>query len=292
MSTPNLDHEPELIPSFDRTLLAGRRMGVAAATPLLVSNAVGANLAAWRRVLIDVVREREVVTWDLRGLHESEPPRSQRLDPSAHAEDAIAVADHFGLERFGLAAWSNGARIALEIAQLYPERVKALVLVCGGAGHGLTNALRHLEVAALLPSIIGVAKHFPGYLGGVFRAVVTRPELPGLVRQSGFVGPTADIGALVDLLRDMADCDTHTLLETFEAVAGDPAIELLERIEAPTLVVAGGRDRLTPLRAMEDTVRAIPGAHLEIYDEATHYLPLEFPSRLAADMNAWLAEHD
>lgn len=294
MSAPGLEPEaePELIPSFDGSLLAGRRRGAGEATPLLVCNAVGDSLTIWRRALTDLVAARAVVSWDLRGLHSSGPPRTRRLDPAAQAEDGIAVADHFGLERFALAAWSNGARIALEIARLYPERVTAMVLVCGGAGQRFADALRHLELGVVLPPIMGVAKHFSGYLGGVYRAVVGRPELPGLVRQSGLMGPAADVGAAVDLVRGMAGCDPRTLLETFEAVAGDSALDALETVEAPTLAVAGGRDRIVPLRAIEAMVRAIPGAHLEIYDEAAHYLPLELPARLAQDMQAWFASHE
>ncbi|HEX2196319.1 MAG TPA: alpha/beta fold hydrolase, partial [Actinomycetota bacterium] len=98
MRGPHLDHEVELVRSFDGTMLAVRAMGVGDAPPLLVANGIGANLAVWRRALYDLAAERAVVTWDHRGLFESRPPASDRLDAAAHAEDAIAAADHAGLE--------------------------------------------------------------------------------------------------------------------------------------------------------------------------------------------------
>lgn len=290
MTSPNLDHEPELVRSFDGTLLSVRVMGEGDETPLLVANGIGANFAIWRRSLVDVARTRTIVTWDHRGTFESAQPASERIDPGAHAEDAMSAMDHFDVERFALASWSTGGRIALEIAHRYPDRVSALVLVCGTYGYALSRFLRHLEMPSALPLFASVAKHFSGLLEGPLRGLVSRPEIVGLIRQSGFIAATADTNALVDFIRGMASCDLRTILEMFEAVAGDPAPDALQSIEAPTLVVAGERDSFTPLRQMEETASAIPGAKLAVYERATHYLPIEYPARLSDDLRAFLAE--
>ena len=187
--------------------------------------------------------------------------------------------------------WSTGTRIALEIAHRYPERVASLTLVCGGYGYSVSSGLRHLELASALPLVSGVAKHFAGYLGAAFRGLTGRAELAGLIRQSGLVGPTADTAALVDMVRSMGDLDTHTLLGTYEAVAGDAAPELLGQIEPSTLLVAGERDPFTPRRIMEVMEERIPGASLTVYDRATHFLPIEFPARLAAEMAGFMNDN-
>jgi pimeloyl-ACP methyl ester carboxylesterase len=290
MIFPNLDHEPELIRSFDGTLVAGRRMGAGEGTPLLVANAVGATLAVWRRALVDAARERPIVTWDHRGLHESQIPESDRIDAGAHAEDALAVAGHFGVDRFVMASWSNGARIGLEICSRYPENVAALAVVSGGYGHPIGRAIRNLEPAALLPAIAGVAKHFSSFIQGPFRGLAARAELAGFIRQSGMIGATADTEALVDLLRGMAACDLGRLLSTYEAVSGDPAPELLDEVLAPTLIVAGERDQFTSRATSEEMAKSIPGARLEVYEGATHYLPIEYPARLSIDLRKFWSD--
>lgn len=291
MSRSNPEREVDLVGSFDGSLIAGRRMGVDEGVPLVIASSVGANLPIWRRALIDLARHRPVVTWDLRGLAESGMARSQRLDASAHAEDGIAIADSYGIDRFHLGGWSTGARIALEIAHRYPDRVASLTLVCGGYGYSVPVGLRHLEVVSVLPLLSGVAKHFSGYVGAAFRAVVGRPELAGLVRQTGLVGPTADTADLVAMLQTMSESDTRRLLETYEAVAGDAASYILGQIEVGTLLIAGERDQFTPRRIMELMDARIPAAQLKVYERATHYLPMEYPSRLAADMRDFMNEN-
>jgi pimeloyl-ACP methyl ester carboxylesterase len=289
-----------VVTSFDGSLLAAQEFGGTptggstardGGIPLLVVPAIGATMASWRAVLVDVVRERRVASWDLRGLLGSSPPVTSRYDSGAHAEDGIAVADAFGVEDFHLASWSNGSRIALEIAARYPERVRSLTLVSGGYGHPM-GRLRRLELSSLLPLGANVLKHFAGYLQLPLRSFVSRPEIAGIVRQSGFVGVDADIEALVELLQGIASCDLKTLMRIFDEVVGDSGRDLLPELTAPTLLVLGRRDPFTPPRMMEEMRDTIPDARLEIYERATHYLPIENPGRLSDDLRRFLKGSD
>lgn len=289
MTSTGLDHEIELIDSFDGTELAVRRMGQDDGLPLLVANAIGANLAPWRRALVDIVRERPLITWDHRGLHDSGPPASQRTDASAHAEDGLAALDHFGVDDFAVVSWSNGTRIALQIAADHPDRVAAFVAVNGGFGNPVSRLLR-LELGSAVPVVASVAKYFSAALEGPFRRLVSRPELTGLIRQSGMVGATADTPAMIDLLKGLAECDLKTLLAAIEDVAGDSGAELLSLVQAPTLLIVGDHDQFTSRAVVDEMHRTIPNSQLISYDGATHYLPLEFPARLSHDLRAFLAE--
>ena len=289
LSSVWLDEDNFTARSFDGTILNAYRFGGGEEMPLLIVNGIGANLSAWRRVVIDV-KDRIVVTWDHRGLHGSGPPASERIDAGAHAEDAVAVLDRTGVDQVNVLSWSSGTPIAVELATRYPDRVRSLAIVCGPYGHPLRRLLFHLEIGSLLPFVARLGKHFAGTLEVPFRAFVSRPEIAGIVRQSGFIGATADIDALVELLRGLADCDLRSLLATYDAVVSESVRELLPEIAVPTVLFGGSRDPFTTLSLMEEMRDAIPGARLEVYEGATHYLPLEYPARLAHDLNTFLRE--
>ena len=288
MSRP--EQEATFVRSFDDSLLAARVLSTQEGTPLLIVNGIGANLSPWRRPLETIVDERTVITWDHRGLLDSPAPMSDRLDPGTHAEDAVSVLDHFDIESCVVASWSNGARIALELADRVPERVRAMVLICGSYSHGLVDLLRHFEPAPLVSLFTTVAKHFSGRLEAPFRRLVSRPEITGMIRQSGLVGAEADTRGLIALLQGLASCDLRRLLATYEAVTQEAPRELVAGIQAPCLLIAGAHDRFAPVRIAETMTATLPSARLEIYPRATHYLPLEFPSKLAEDMRAFFAE--
>jgi pimeloyl-ACP methyl ester carboxylesterase len=286
------DPEPLLIRSFDGSHIALRSAGSGEGTPMLVVNPVGASLAMWREVLPELARQRRWVSWDLRGLNSSPAPTSERPDPAGHAADAIAALDYLGIDRFGIVSWSNGSRIALEIAARYAERVSALAIVNGGYGQSFDNLVRNLEPSSALPLLAGVVKHFPSGAGMALRHLVARPELAGLIRQSGMVGTSANTAILIETLQAMAECDTGRFLATFEAVAGSPASELLPKVIAPTLLITGGRDRFTPRRMVDQMQSSIPNSRVHVYETATHYLPIEYPDRLLEDLDRFFSEHD
>jgi pimeloyl-ACP methyl ester carboxylesterase len=68
---------------------------------------------------------------DLRGRGDSDKPESG-YSLEAHAADVVRVLDHLGLQRAVLAGHSMGGFVALKTALLFPERVRALVLLDGG----------------------------------------------------------------------------------------------------------------------------------------------------------------
>ena len=68
---------------------------------------------------------------DLRGRGDSDKPESG-YSLEAHAADVVRVLDYLGLQSAVLAGHSMGAFVALKTALLFPERVRALVLLDGG----------------------------------------------------------------------------------------------------------------------------------------------------------------
>lgn len=288
MTEGTLDHEPHFVGSFDGTAIATRRMGPDDGLPLLVVPSIGAGLSPWRRTLRGLVNDRPVITWDLRGEYLSERPASARLDAAAHAEDALAALASEREERFDLVTWSTGVPIAIELAAREPERVRRMTLVSGGFGHTLRRLFRYLELTSAFPVLAGVAKHFSGPLQGIVQRFAARPELPGIARQSGFMAPTVDLPAFVEMLRGMADNDLNVLLRTYEQVVGESVLTSVAAVQAPTLLVIGDRDQFVPLRMMEGMQRSMPDARLEIYEGATHFLPFEQPARLTDDLRGFL----
>ncbi len=276
------------VSSFDGTRLAAYSFGEGDTPPILLANAIGPDLSSWRLVIDALGPRTRSVAWDLRGLHGSEHPRSARIDAAAHCEDGVAVMDEAEAETFYLLAWSTGTHIAVEIARRYPERVRGLVVICGGFGRGFRGLFRYLELSSLFPIGAGVAKHFAPSLQGPFRAFVHRPEIAGVVRQSGLIGPSADIEAAVAILQSFADSDLRLLLAIYEEVVGEAGPEILSEVQAPTLLIAGARDRFTTPAMVDDMLHRIPDASKVVYEKGSHFLPIEYPQRVAAEVQAFL----
>jgi 3-oxoadipate enol-lactonase len=63
----------------------------------------------------------------------------------------------------------------------------------------------------------------------------------------------------------------------------------LSQIRVPTLVIAGADDMGTPLSMSEAIANGIPGATLEVIDNASHLSVAEQPEKFASLVQGFLA---
>jgi pimeloyl-ACP methyl ester carboxylesterase len=99
--------------------------------PLVCLHGITAQHRAFNAAARHLGPSRGLVAVDLRGRGDSDKPDSG-YGLETHASDVVRVLDHLGLESAVLVGHSMGAFVALETALVYPERVRALVLLDGG----------------------------------------------------------------------------------------------------------------------------------------------------------------
>ena len=66
--------------------------------------------------------------------------------------------------------------------------------------------------------------------------------------------------------------------------------ERLAQIGVPTLVIGGTADRMTPLRLSQSLAERIPGARLQVIQDAGHTMALERPDEVAAAVRQFIGE--
>ena len=92
---------------------------------------VTANSHSWLAVARELSGRVSLLAPDLRGRGRSNG-LTEPYGIAAHAQDMLAVLDHFSLERAVLVGHSLGAYVVARLAAEHPERVTALVFVDGG----------------------------------------------------------------------------------------------------------------------------------------------------------------
>ncbi|MEA2172121.1 MAG: hypothetical protein QOF76_5421, partial [Solirubrobacteraceae bacterium] len=185
--------------------------------------------------------------------------------------------DDVELESAHVVGLSMGALVALELAIRIPSRVKSLVLVGGGPG-GPTTSVPHL--ASIAQTVGGLAGDLRG---GTWPAAVLfserfREEQPEQVAK--YVKPFQIHRPppwITQWQSVAASCFSR---------AGD-----LHRVRAPTLVVHGDQDAMSPLSNGDALARGIPGAELHIARGCGHAVILEQPEAAADLIIGWADRH-
>ncbi|KMK66173.1 alpha/beta fold hydrolase [Puniceibacterium sp. IMCC21224] len=173
------------------------------------------------------------------------------------ARDCLDLAD--GPLR--IAGHSMGARVAMEMARLAPERVERLALLDTGI-HPLKDG--ETEKRA---EIVAFARD------NGMQALAAR-WLPGMVHPDRH-GDTA----LMSLLTEMVlrhDPKIHERQIT--ALVNRPdAASYLGGITCPVQLIVGRQDAWSPVSQHEDMQRILPHANLVVIEDAGHFAPVEQP---------------
>lgn len=200
-------------------------------------------------------------------------PVLDRLDSSttvadfSHQDDLTAMAyDALALRTgpLNVAGHSMGARVAMEMARLAPERVEKLALLDTGI-----HPLRDGEIEKR-EEIVRFA-----YEKGM--AALAERWLPGMVNKTNQMNE-----ALMSTLTNMVLRKTPDLhARQIKALVGRPdAASYLSQIECPVLLIVGRQDQWSPVSQHEDMQDLLPNARLEIIEDAGHFAPVERPKKV------------
>jgi pimeloyl-ACP methyl ester carboxylesterase len=99
--------------------------------PVVCLHGITAQHRAFNSAARHLGTTRGLVGVDLRGRGDSDKPESG-YGLATHASDVVRVLDHLGLEDAVLLGHSMGAFVAMKTALVFPNRVRALVLLDGG----------------------------------------------------------------------------------------------------------------------------------------------------------------
>ncbi len=237
--------------------------GPAHGAPLILGPSLGTSGRVWERQMGALGRRHRVLRFDLPGHGGSAP------DPGADtvarlADLVLELADAQGWETFHYAGISLGGAIGATLAATRPDRVASLALVCSSASFG--PAEPWLERAALAAS------------QGMAPLVASSPA-----RWFAGDGDARLVAAL-------ADVDPASYAACCTALAHYDLRGHLDRVTAPTLVVAGRADVATPPAHSRELADGIADATLTEIPRAGHLATVDQPEAVTRALLEHLGE--
>lgn len=237
-------------------------------------------------------KTQRVVYLDQRGSGRSERPKDARFySIPILVEDVEALRKALGVERIALLGHSFGTILALEYAARHPDHVAAVVLAAA-----VPDIPRVLDIQCATlerddPAAFARARgdrapdayprcdSFSAYPG---------PEMKAYVYRNMFPDPAT--GELVDRLDAVDGLGNSGEMggAIFEQGLTSYRFTDVDRIAAPVLVVAGGRDFQAAIAPQRTLAHALKHGRLLEYRENGHFMFAEAPERFARDVGHFL----
>jgi 3-oxoadipate enol-lactonase len=235
--------------------------------PVVFIHGLGGDHSMWLYQVPAFAARFPTITIDLRGHGHSTRPAAD-FGVADMAADVVRLLRALGAERAHLVGLSLGGMVAQQFALDFPLATASLVLadtLCGtpaGFESVMRDAFRFIEENGM--------------------AAVAQTRITNAF--SDAVDPT-----MRDYLIDrVAQNDKAAYVRAARSAFGFSVCDRLAEITAPTLVVIGDQDRVTPPALSEDIAARIPGARLARIAGAGHISNIERPEEFNRVVLAFL----
>ena len=236
--------------------------GKSGATPVLMIQGLGASKNAWNLQRIAMATRFRIISFDNRGAGRSDKP-TEPFTLEQMADDALAVLDAAGIETAHVVGASMGGVISQIVAVKYPHRVRSLTLVCTACRNHpwRQELLQSWAKTAVDKGMIEVGKEAAQW-------VMSPRSFRRLVPAFTWMGPLAALRP------------RHSFVSQIDAILNtrEDLVDQLSTITAPTMVIVGNQDILTPRGDSEEIAERIPNAELVVISGAAHGLMMEHSS--------------
>lgn len=239
----------------DGTRLAWRSDGTG--TPLLLIAGQATALTGWEPLVPTLSKSFRVIRFDHRGVGSSDDGPAGHLGTRDFAADAVTVLDAVGVQRAHVYGHSMGGRVAQWLAIDYPERIGALILAATSAG-GFLGRDRDPEATRALTS--GDPDRLQPLFFGEDWAAAHHAAV------QAFFTSRASRQAKQQQFRASKEHDTQKHLGT---------------VQAPTLILHGTADILTPIDNARVLRNLVPRSMLVKVPGGRHGFHLDHPETLA-----------
>jgi pimeloyl-ACP methyl ester carboxylesterase/ribosome-associated toxin RatA of RatAB toxin-antitoxin module len=286
-----LQRELGRAPASDGLSLAYEWLSGPSALPLVYCNGMLQDTSCWTAVVRELRPVHPQLHWDYRGFGGSDVHKViGTLTQDQHCNDLEKVLDTIGLERAVFLGHSMGAQVILEFQNRFPERVAALIPICGTFQDPFSTLfdLPHLR-GAWLALVTGMAKAHrlvdPSWRAFVATSMGREVVLRLATNRRLIRDPDAQ-----GFLANFGRWDARSLAVSVRALSEHSAGTHLERIAVPTLVIAGEKDRLTSVARSKEMAAQIPGAELFVIPHGSHLALLEQPELVALRIEKFLRQ--
>lgn len=220
-----------------------------------------------------LAREFRVLDYDMRGFGESAKPL-QEYTMEVWADDLAGLLDALGEQSAHVHGTSMGGLVGMQFAAKYPDRTRSLILDGTIARYDTASHINK-RIWKAITSAYGWTDPFWDLLA------------LQCFSRSYLETPAAE--ASIELLKKsmIADTPREIFIAISRAVETADMVPLLERIGAPTLIMVGEHDILTPYElgpkgaGAKVMAELIPNAQLAMMEGCGHINLFEQPERSA-----------
>ncbi|HEY4179717.1 MAG TPA: alpha/beta hydrolase [Kofleriaceae bacterium] len=266
----------------------GYQMRGADGPAIVFANGLGSSHIAYEPLIASLPGYR-TLCWDYRGMFSSGQPAAEDANTVSHqVDDLLDLLAAEGIDEFVIVGWSMGVQVALEALHRVPRRARGAFLLNGTQGRLFRTLMGNAAVGMTMPFLLSLLHAQSRIANFVTRRIGRARSSVRSMQMFGILSGTVDRDRMHAVLTRFGDIDWKSYARLLHRLDEHETRDFLSSIDVPVAILAGGRDLFTPVAQSEELHHAIPGSYLSIIPGGTHYMPIEFPLVVGAQLRKWL----
>ena len=276
----------------DGTNLSVRDSGESDLTPVVLCDGIGCDGYVWKYIRRDFGGRFRLIHAHYRGHGLSAVPAdASTLSIEQFARDLWFILDELKVDRAVLWGHSMGVQVILETAAYAPERVIALLPMCGAFERPLDTFHGNDYAAQALPYVQSLLSSRHESIRKFWQKVVPTDFSYWLATATEINAKMIKREDFIPYLDHLARMDPLVFTTLLGRVADHSARAFLARLDMPALVFAGSRDHFTPPSLATELSHLLPDAQLCVVPGGSHTAPLELPDLVTLRAEAFFEAH-
>ncbi|PIS11744.1 MAG: alpha/beta hydrolase [Bdellovibrio sp. CG10_big_fil_rev_8_21_14_0_10_47_8] len=278
--------------SFDGTSIYYEVRGTG--EPIILIYGLACLINHWHFQIAHFSKRNRVIAFDIRGHHKSQIPQArENISLEAIAHDLPRLFRELGIKKAHFVGHSLGAQALLKTYELYPEIFKSLTFINGFAKNPI-KGMFGLDI--IEPFFLFVKEQYeknPAILDTLWKTAVDNPiSMVGAGLLGGFNLKLTQFKDIEIYARGVSQIPLDVFIPFFEDMMKFQGEQVAATVKAPTLIISGARDNVTPFKFQKELHRLIKGSTLIRVPYGSHCTQLDFPEYINLTIDEFIESLD
>lgn len=193
------------------------------------------------------------------------------------AKDLSELLSSLQAKNVAMISHSMGVNVGLEFSKLYPEQLKASILISGTILPPQDVMFDSNIIDLITPSIEYLSEKFPHHFEKIWRTNYLNPISINILHKGGFNTKFVSKEFVKIYAKRISEIPSKIFLHLLREMKNHDIINFLENIHTPSLIIGGDQDKVIPYYLQLVLKEYLPNSELYTLKNGSHVPQVDCP---------------
>lgn len=175
---------------------------------------------------------------------------------------------------------SMGVNVGVEFYKNYPEKIKSLILISGTLFSVYDVMFGSKIMNYVIPYLYDLSKEKPGLAKNTWNFINSSYGISLIIQRLGFNKDFTPVEFIQNYLENINALGHEIFFQLINQMKHQDKLATLEQITTPTLVIAGDKDLVIPLKFQKFIHQQIENSEFKTIEGGSHVPQIDFPDKV------------